>query len=203
MPSLRESRARTHECPSGPPNERCRSGTLPLWTKSSSRSAGAPAYATRRGTAISLTASCVDRCTTRPAQAEQHQLLTRMRLLSGVGSSFVVMSLRQRVVAVLAVVALSVTGTLIVVELTKSDRIVLPAGCSAADRGSPGCRPVTESGAERDDVDASGGPLYVVGGARCRRAYGTLGERAPASERSLSSRMRRLVFEFSEQPPRC
>jgi hypothetical protein len=71
-----------------------------------------------------------------------------MRLVSGVGSSFVVMSLRQRVVAVLAVVALSVTGTLIVVELTKSDRIVLPPGCSAADRGSPGCRPVTESGAD-------------------------------------------------------
>jgi hypothetical protein len=166
-----------------------RCGSLLSWTKSSSRSAGALASATRRGTAISLTASCADRCTIRPAQAEQRQLLTRMRLLSGVGSSFVVMSLRQRVVAVLAVVALSVTGTLIVVELTKSDRIVLPAGCSPADRGSPGCRPVTESGADATTLTLLGVPFTLLA------ALGAAGLTA----RSANARQRASLAAESER----
>ncbi|MEA2255863.1 MAG: hypothetical protein QOG35_1908, partial [Solirubrobacteraceae bacterium] len=50
----------------------------------------------------------------------------------------------------------------IVVELTKSDRIVLPAGCSAADRNSPGCRPVTESGTDATTLTLLGVPFTLL-----------------------------------------
>jgi hypothetical protein len=71
------------------------------------------------------------------------------------------MSVRQRSVAVFVIVALSVSGTLIVVELTKNERIVLPAGCSAADRSAPGCRPVRESGADATTLTLLGVPFTL------------------------------------------
>jgi hypothetical protein len=82
--------------------------------------------------------------------------------VSDVGTSFVLVSLPQHVAAVFVLVALSVAGTLIVVELTKSERIVLPAGCSAADRNSPGCRPVTESGADATTLTLLGVPFTLL-----------------------------------------
>lgn len=63
---------------------------------------------------------------------------------------------------VLAVVALSAAGTLIIVELAKSKRVVLPAGCSAIDRDSPGCRPVSESGADATTLTLLGIPFTVL-----------------------------------------
>jgi hypothetical protein len=72
------------------------------------------------------------------------------------------MSLLQRIASVLAVMALSIAGTLIVVELTRSERIVLPAGCSAVDRGSPGCRPVTESGSNATTLTLLGVPFTLL-----------------------------------------
>jgi hypothetical protein len=82
--------------------------------------------------------------------------------VSDVGTSFVVVSLPQRVVAVLVIVALSVAGTLIIVELTKSERIALPAGCSPADRNSPGCRPVTKSGTDATTLTLLGVPFTLL-----------------------------------------
>jgi hypothetical protein len=71
-------------------------------------------------------------------------------------------SRRQLITAALILVVLSVAGTLIVVELTKSERVGLPPGCSAADRHSPGCRPVTKSGADTTTLTLLGVPFTLL-----------------------------------------